>query len=73
MSGSQSVTTTQVRTELRQAVANAGGARAFARKHGFKSHAGLSLMINGDRPISEAAANACGYIAEMTFRRIVNA
>jgi hypothetical protein len=57
----------EMRAELAHQVEHAGGVVAFARLHGLQSHAAVSLMMAGKRPISVAVANALGFIAVTVF------
>jgi hypothetical protein len=58
---------TEMRAELAHQVEHAGGVVAFARLHNLQSHAAVSLMLAGKRPISVAVANALGFIAVTVY------
>lgn len=64
-----SISSTEMIEELRRQVRAAGGLAQWCRAHGV-SHPPVSLMLRGKRPISEAVANACGFIVETTFRQV---
>lgn len=51
---------------LRSACATAGTQAAWAAKHGF-SPAYVSDVLNGRRDMSEALANALGFLREVRF------
>lgn len=59
----------EMRAELLRQVSVAGGVNAFCRARGIESHTAVSLAIAGHRNVTEALANAIGYIAETTFVR----
>lgn len=63
------LTQVQMRGELERQVNDAGGLMVFCRMRGL-SHAPVSLMLSGHRPVSEAVANACGFVVETVFKRI---
>lgn len=67
------LTETEMRAELGRQVKAAGGVVAFARKADLP-HASVSLQIRGERAVSDAAANACGFLGcvEKTFRSLRN-
>lgn len=70
MAGSLGVTEEQVRAALQKAVDEAGGQRAFGRKHDL-SAAYVSLVLGGDVP-SERICAAIGIerVTTVTYRRI---
>lgn len=57
----------EMRDELARQIGAAGGLRPWCRAKGI-SHAPVALMISGQRQISEAVANACGFICETTYK-----
>jgi hypothetical protein len=61
------LTAAQMRRELENQVRAAGGKMAWCRRHEL-SHTPVSLMLGGKRPVSEAVANALGFICETRFR-----
>lgn len=58
----------EMREELARQVQAAGGVMAFARKHDI-THPPISWALSGHRAVTEAIANACGFIAETTYRK----
>ena len=71
-SAMDSITQTEMRAELKCQVDAAGGLMVWCRMRGV-THASVSLMMSGHRPISEAVANACGFIVETTYKQIRSA
>lgn len=63
------ITQNDLRAELQAAVTRSGGVMAFSRAKGL-APTSVSRALNGQRPVSEALANALGYIVETTYRRI---
>jgi hypothetical protein len=59
-----------LRTELKRRVKEAGGMHEFCRRKGIQGHTGVSLAVSGKREVTEQIANACGFIREVTFRKI---
>jgi hypothetical protein len=52
---------------LRSACAHAGGQRAWARSKGFSEQI-VCDVLRGRRDVSEAMANALGFVREVRFR-----
>ncbi len=63
------VPVTEVLAELERQIAATGSIRAFAQRAGV-THPAVVLIRNGDRPMTERIANACGYEAVTAFRRV---
>jgi hypothetical protein len=65
---SETISRDEMRAELARRVDEAGGVRAFSRKHSL-SHSSVSMAINRARPVTEELANACGFFAVTRFGR----
>ena len=66
----ETITMAAMRDELKRHVLAAGGARKWCLKVGIPSHGSVAQAVSGTRDVSEAMANACGYIIETTFRKV---
>lgn len=66
MSGNVAVATDLIAI-LRTECARAGGVRAWARRMGF-SPGTVGDVLAGRRDVSEAMANALGFVREVRFR-----
>lgn len=64
---SDALTQDEMRAELKRQVDAAGGLMVWCRVHGF-THPSVSAAIRGERDVSESMANACGFLAQMTFK-----
>lgn len=60
----------EMREELRRQIAEAGGVNEFCRQRHIEHHASVSLAISGKRQVTEAVANAAGFVSETVFRRL---
>ena len=69
MSEDMTLHNSDVRRLLIVAVKDAGGTVKWAKSKGM-SHTPVSLMISGERPVSEPVANALGFLCETRYRRI---
>ena len=58
-----------MRTELRRQVDEAGGVMAWSRSKGL-NHAPVSWALSGNRPVTEAVANAAGFLVETTYKKV---
>ena len=58
-----------MRAELRRQVDAAGGVMAWAKLKGI-SHPPVSYALSGARPVTEAIANAAGFLVETTYKKV---
>lgn len=63
------LTQREMRVELQRQIDASGGIMIWCRARGI-THASVSFMLSGKRPVSEAVANAAGFLMEPTFRKI---
>ena len=59
----------QMREELKRQVDENGGVREFCRRKGIDNHSSVSLAMSGARQVTEALANAAGFVSETVFRK----
>jgi hypothetical protein len=59
----------EMRAELKRQVAELGGVNEFCRQRGIEHHASVSLAMSGARSVTEAVANAAGFVSETVFRK----
>ena len=61
----------QLRVEIGRQIRTEGGLCAWCDARGL-SYSSVSLAVNGRRDVSEAVANAAGFLREISYRSLTN-
>jgi hypothetical protein len=61
----------QLRLEIARQIRTEGGLCAWCDARGL-SYSSVSLAVNGRRDVSEAVANAAGFLREISYRSLTN-